>query len=134
MGMYTEFHFNCELKSDVPNEVIEVLQYMLRDNNDAMCPPLPSHPLFKTARWDWMLRSDSYYFPADTHSTLRWDENECWYLCIRCNLKNYSGEIEHFVDWIMPYIDEVDGELLGFSRYENNQKPELIYYRHLEDK
>ena len=72
MGMYTELHFNAELRKDVPQEVLNVLSYMLDSDKDR--PALPDHPLFRTQRWLFMLTCDSYYFDADTHSTLRFDE------------------------------------------------------------
>jgi hypothetical protein len=68
MGMYTEFHFNVELKKNVPINVINTLKYML--DNSLQKPKLPIHPLFSTSRWHFMLKSDSYYFSSDTHSTL----------------------------------------------------------------
>lgn len=89
---------------------------------------LPDHPLFDTERWGTMLQCDSYYFVADTYSTFRFDDiGQSWYLCVRCNLKNYDNEIEKFVDWIMPYIDAREGDFLGFSRYETTETPTLIY-------
>jgi hypothetical protein len=126
MGMYTEFHFNAELRKDTPADVLEVLWYMLGDR--ASEPPLPSHPLFETDRWYGMLRCDSYYFDADTCSTLRRDRiSETYFLCIRCNLKNYDDEIGKFVDWITPYLDKHEGEFLGFRRYEETEEPTLLY-------
>lgn len=127
MGMYTELHFNCRLKRNVPPNVIEILEYMLHKRNDK--PALPDHDLFSTGRWEHMLLSDSAYFYADTHSTLRVDEgfNERHVLCIRCNLKNYEGEIEKFVDWIMPYLSTTPDNFLGFSRYEETEQPTLLF-------
>lgn len=129
MGMYTELHFNAELRKDTPPAVIEVLQFMLSgEGQEAFTPP--EHSLFKTSRWPVMLRMDSYYFAADTHSTLRLDDIAGQYaLCIRCNLKNYDGEIEAFVDWIDPYVDAFEGAFLGFSRYEETEDPVLIRKR-----
>lgn len=125
MGMYTEFHFNSRLKQDVPKEIVDTLTYMLEETT---APKLPDHELFKTARWEFMLRSDSYYFDADTLSTLRYDEiAEAYVLCIRCNLKNYNSEIEKFIKWIMPYLDRMDGDFLGFLRYEEDELPTLIF-------
>jgi len=130
MGMYTELHFNCELPKDTPPSVLAVLRYMLREQGDRDVPTLPDHPLFQTSRWAVMLGCDSYYFSADTHSTLRFDEcGDSYYLCIRTNLKNYDNEIEKFVDWISPYIDGFDGDFLGFSRYEQTETPELIHLK-----
>ena len=127
MGMYTEIHFNAELKQDVPANVLHILRYMLGDVD--VKPRLPEHALFKTSRWNFMLCCDSYYFAADTHSTLRYDDiGKSFYLCIRSNVKNYDNEIELFIDWIMPYITGYKGDFLGFSRYEEFNEPTLIYY------
>lgn len=129
MGMYTELHYNAELKIARQSKVAKILQYMVGDLDE---PPakLPKHPLFKTERWAIMLMMDSYYFDADTRSTLRWDDiSNAYYLCIRCNLKNYGSEIEQFIDWIKPYLAvHIDNEeLLGFYRYEEDREPTLIY-------
>lgn len=129
MGMYTELHYNVELKKDLPKNVANLLKYMVGDLEDEP-KKLPKHPLFKTERWRFMLRMDSYYFDADTHSTLRYDEiAERYYLCIRTNLKNYDSEIEQFIDWVEPYLGAyIDrGEFLGFYRYEEDNEPTHIY-------
>lgn len=126
MGMYTELHFNVELKKGVPSDVLAILRLMLGEIKRKL--DLPDHPLFKTDRWKIMFQCDSYYFKADTHSTLRYDEiSETWLLCIRCNVKNYNDEIEKFVDWILPYCDTYAGDFLGFSRYEETEQPTLIH-------
>jgi hypothetical protein len=131
MGMYTEFHFNAELKQNVPLEVIAVLRFML-SNDKEYAGKLPDSPLFQTDRWRWMLQMNSYYFPADTHSTLRYDNiGRNYHLCIRCNLKNYDNEINKFVDWITPYLDVASDqdEFVGFQRYEERREPSLIFVR-----
>lgn len=118
MGMYTELHFNSELKRDTPEWVINTLEYMV-DNKDAIPPSTDKHPLFSTTRWRHMLCSNSYYFDADTISTIRYDDiTKAYYLCIRANLKNYDSEIEKFIAWIMPYLAKSEGDFLGFYRYE----------------
>ena len=130
MGMYTELHFNAELSGDVPPEVVTILDYMLASASLAELPepPLPDHPLFHTERWRLMLQMDSCYFSADTHSTLRKDDRgDCYFLCVRCNLKNYNHEIEKFIDWVCPYLRQEDGDFLGFYRYEDSEDPTLIY-------
>jgi len=127
MGMYTELHFNTELKEDTPKEVIDILKYMVSDNPPDKPPKLPKHELFETPRWEIMLRCDSYYFDADTHSTLRFDDiGGSHYLCIRTNLKNYDSEIEKFIDWIDPYSDSYIGDFMGFYRYEETEDPTII--------
>lgn len=129
MGMYTELHFNSELKNNVPASVLNILSYMVGVHEDEP-DQLPNHKLFTDQRWRFMLQCDSYYFDADTISTLRYDDiGNSWYLCIRTNLKNYDDEIEDFIDWIMPYLNKYDGEFLGFYRYEEDEEPTLIYYK-----
>lgn len=130
MGMYTEFHFNSRLKENTPAEVLEALQWMLAEDKPDVPPALPSHPLFQgKLRCKWMLLSDSYYFDALTRSELEFDDiaNQ-YFLSIRCNLKNYDNEIQKFVDWIRPYLDQEDGAFLGFHRYEETEQPTLLFY------
>lgn len=127
MGMYTELHFNSQLKTGTPVSIIEKLEYMLGKRDDDAHQI--DHPLFKADRWTYMLRCDSYYFDADTHSTLRRDDiNGEYYLCIRTNLKNYGNEIEKFINWVMPHLAKSAGDFLGYYRYEETEKPILIYY------
>jgi hypothetical protein len=128
MGMYTELHFNTELVNNLPENVVKILKYMMglkkQDDFD-----IPDHPFFKTDRWKRMALHDSYSFPADTHSTLRFDDiSDAYMLCIRCNLKNYDEEIEKFLHWIQEYLPEwyEKGECLGYYRYEENLEPTVI--------
>jgi hypothetical protein len=123
MGMYTELHYNVELRKDVPAQVLATLRYMLGgyDQPETKC----DHPLFTTDRWAVMLRMSSAYFPARTHSEL-FERDYRWYLGVRCNLKNYGGEIELFTEWLDPYVEAFKGDFLGFSRYEESEDPVII--------
>jgi len=129
MGMYTEFHLNVELKQNLPQEVIDVLNYMTKENNLGTEKPntIPVHPLFMTDRWSSMLLMSSAYFPVIPDSDFiaaRGYGNTV--LSIRTNFKNYDGEIKKFINWISPYID--GNELfLGYYRYEEDDLPTLIF-------
>lgn len=130
MGMYTELRMAARIIEDAPPHVIEILEYMLTPDNDGN-PPFkkPDHPFFQTDRWYFMLRCDSYYFDADTNSHLNYDEILKQYvLTIQCNLKNYDGEINKFIDWLTPYIDASKGDFLGHKRYEESEHPTLLYH------
>ncbi len=129
MGMYTELCLNVALKGNTPIEVIGVLKHMLFKRVDNIEEYIPDHPFFKTDRWDWMLQCSSHYFiPIATFELSDTNHiSEQRYLTGRCDLKNYSGEIEQFIDFIMPYIDAYEGEFLGYSRYEEDTEPTLIY-------
>ena len=120
MGMYTELVLGVEIK---PTEsVLGILRYMLGDTNDY--GQHDNHELFTTDRWSYMLVSDSYYFDGQTDSKLYEDHGK-YYLNIRCNLKNYCGEIKKFLDWLCPYI--VTAGFIGYTRYEEFDDPTLIY-------
>ena len=125
MGMYTELVLAAKIKNDA--EAIDILNYML--GNTEIEPKLPQHALFKTERWTFMLRTESAYFDGITHSELRrevyYDNETVYFLTVRTNLKNYGSEIEHFLDWLNPYI-ETRG-FLGYTRYEECADPTLIY-------
>lgn len=127
MGQHTEIDFNSGIKEGSPRLVFDILNYMVRNTKNRP-RVLPKHPLFLTDRWQIMLICDSYCFDADTHSTFRRGKFGSWYLCIRSNLKNYCNEIELFIDWVMPYLYQEEGNFLGFYRYEETKKPTLIYY------
>jgi hypothetical protein len=71
---------------------------------------------------------DSYYFEADTHSTLvPYPSGGCG-LSITSNFKNYNNELHLFLDWIMPYVSAMPGTWLGYHMYECDEQPTLIFY------
>lgn len=130
MGMYTEFVFGCMLKENTPKEVINVLEYLCNSDNDEFDDVSINHEFFNCHRWQMIGSCSSYYFGAPSHSVCEKDRHYNNYrLSIRCNLKNYSGEIKKFVDWIKPYIEQGAGnsDLLGYAIYEESDKPEMFY-------
>ena len=126
MGMYTELNIGVNLVPDTPENIINILNYMLSCSNDVIEPETTDHPLFSTERWSYMLVCDSYYFDGRTDSSMVRDDISGEYeLNVRCNVKNYNDEIELFLDFIQPYL-ETNG-FLGYTRYEEFDDPILIY-------
>jgi hypothetical protein len=127
MGMYTELVVSTSIE-DNP-EVINVLKLMIAEDLDVPeIKELPKHPLFETPRWNYMLRSASYYFTPAASSLLQYDKfSKNWSFINRSDFKNYDNEINLFLDWLDPYIDAVDGEMIGYSRYEESDEPEIRY-------
>lgn len=124
MGMYTELVLNVSLKSDIPAAALEVLKGMIV--GDDVITPDREHRLFKTERWNWMLMSSSHYFVPEAHSKLITNTYcDSVHLTVRCDLKNYTGEIEAFIHWLAPFTD--DG-FAGYSRYEEDDAPTLIFF------
>ena len=125
MGMYTEICTRIELnKKTTPQAVIDILKYMLGETEE--CPNLPEHPLFKTGKWDFMLRCSSYYHVPFSTFELRYEEiGNDYYLVGRSDLKNYAYEIALFFDWISPYAER---GMLGYSLYEEDDFP-VVYVK-----
>lgn len=128
MGMYTELFIQCRLRKDdmIPDYVVPILQFMMGDGE--VEPPLPGHRFFRTDRWCHMLRSNSYYLTPISVSKLQADHSGQYTFIARCDLKNYDREIEEFIDWLTPYIDASDGEVIGHRRYEEETLPTLLLH------
>lgn len=122
MGMYTELYLRSGLKGDTPKEVIDLLLAMLSGNPPDTTP-------FGGGRCPWMLRSASHYhFPFAKSSMDYIEYLGRWYLFVRCDLKNYEGEIEAFLKWIAPHLDAFEGEYVGHTRYEEDPLPTHLVY------
>ena len=141
MGMYTELSIGVKLRKDTPDETIQALTFMASNDWPKEVPdplPWPSHPLFETERWVFMLRGWSYYF--DRKPSLLWSLDDIahrWFLAVTANIKNYGNEWGLFLDWLAPWV-ETRG-FIGHTRYEEDDEPTLLYadgqkihYRHLD--
>ena len=123
MGMYTEIYINVDLKRDAPDEVIEVLKAMCKteDSDEKVLEPYPD-------RWDGLFCSGSCYTPNTSCRSLTYDGiTKQWSLLGKGDIKNYGQEIQKFFEWIIPYIDGYPGDFIGYSRYEEDQKPKLYF-------
>ena len=124
MGMYTELVINVALKPDVDGAALAVLRGMVEGSDDTI--PDRDHELFATARWKWMLTMNSHYFvPEATAKLVIKDYCASKHLSVRCDLKNYSGEIEAFLDWLAPVTEN---GFAGYKRHEEDDDPTLIYF------
>jgi len=122
MGMYTEIYVNVDLKKDTPDDVIEVLKVMCDMGSDPEV--MDNYP----ARWAYMFNSGSYYTPNTyCHSLTVDDISNQWSLLGKGDIKNYSGDIEKFFEWIIPYVDGCPGDFIGYSRYEEDSQPTLVF-------
>ena len=128
MGMHTELNIGVQFKKNLPDKIVEVLKYMTENNNHRDWKPNLKHPLFETERWSFMLWSDSFYFDALPYRSFEFcDISEAWYLTCIFNVKNYSSEIEHFLDFIASFIEAREKLFIGYKRYEEDTNPTLLY-------
>lgn len=117
MGMYTEIMFRGRVPDDVPSEVLAALNVIAHGEEATVDI---DHPLFRTVRWPNPGRGGSYYFPQSGESYVRHHGAYKYYdVFLHANLKNYGSEIEHFFDWINPYVEALPGEFIGYSLYED---------------
>lgn len=135
MGMYTELVLKCSISEIIPDEVESVLRHLFRNGEEPEC--IPSHPFFAKPRWSWIGSSGSFYHTPFAMSDYRQPNNEDdpggaktyfgGYIFSRSDLKDYDGEIDSFLDWIDPYIDEAPGMCIGWTWYEEEDQPTLIF-------
>ena len=121
MGMYTEIIFGARLVEPLPEEILGVLQALVKGQ------PCPGSP---EAFPSWIMHgSDSYYFAGSVKPQLVRDEISGWTLHFRANLKNYRGEIEAFLSWIRPYIGQGAGDrdLVALVMYESAAVPTMYF-------
>jgi len=125
--MYTEIYINVDLKKDTPNDVIGVLKAMC----DQECKEvLVDYPY----KWICLFSNMSYYTPSTNCRFLEFDNiSNQWSLLGKGDIKNYGNEIEEFFEWIVPYVDGYPGDFIGYSRYEEDQKPTLMFLPEDED-
>ena len=135
MGMYTEIYIRCSLKKETPDSVISALKCCVGDleecDVDWSSPELTkAEDLFsKDSRGRRLLNSGSFYHQPNP-TTNFWQESVTgtWYLCSRSDIKNYAGEIEQFFDWIKPYLEEQNGQFIGYHIYEEfMSRPVLVF-------
>ena len=143
--MYTELIFGASIKAEgLPEEVLDVLKYLFNYNEitdwqeyyKTQPIKLPNHPFFKCDRWDIITSCSSYYFAVrNTHRNIEFDEiSNTWNCSSRASLKNYDDDIEQFLDWIKPYIEQGSGErdFYAIVCYEEQSEPTIYYLKEAE--
>jgi hypothetical protein len=128
MGMYTEIYINVDLKEDVSEEVIKVLQAIcsVNDSNYTLIEEQWDNKYPK--KWLHLFRSCSYYTPNTFCRYLHYDKvSEQWSLLGKGDIKNYGEEIQAFFEWIKPSVDDCSGSFIGYYKYELDDHPTLVY-------
>ena len=120
MGMYTELVLKCEVRGDAPIEVMEVIGNLFGQQQEP--ESLPNHEFFKCQRWDFIGKHDS----TSTMKVRPWSLRGDLEIFSYSSLKNYDSEIEKFIDWITPYLCYSHKKCIGWSWYEEEDKPKLI--------
>jgi hypothetical protein len=131
MGMYTKLDLDVELRSDMPNEAVMILELMC-SNCDVkkmivdvqhliFIRPDLDHKLFKTSRGLRQLRCDSSYF--DNWKPPRFTRGTPHLFEVHFNVKNYENTIQLLLDWLNPFlIDYKDYTVVGSYKYELDEQ------------
>lgn len=128
MGMYTELVFKASIREDIPDTAQAVLQHLFGDGDRPT--QLPDHPFFQCTRWGQIGRGNSFYhtpFALSRYENPNRDGAKGGYLFSRSDLKNYGDEIAAFLDWVDPFIDEEPGMCVGWTWYEEENQPTLVF-------
>ena len=123
MGMYTKISVDLKFVGNLPSEVVKALEAMVGevDSNLYSITDFPTHELFKTRRWDFMLSCSSYYHTPFNLTKLHYDDiSKHYYLVSSSDFKNYDNEVELFFDFVKDYVEE---GFLGYSLYEEDTVP-----------
>lgn len=123
--MFTELIFGAALKKETPSEVIETLRYMVGDIEE---PQKLAFDVGRNPLW-----GGSYYFGVNESVSKIWFDNidNQWHISTRSNIKNYDSEIEQFLEWVKPWIEDGSGarDMYAIVIYEESDEP-TIYYLH----
>jgi len=128
MGDYTRFKFTASLRIDTPSEVLQTLRALVDGTTEALLS-VPQHALFRTERWDMLVRGGPSYFEHPEAPEMHTVDDSIR-LSFHCALKNYGREIEAFCDWIGPYVADAAGTVIGEIETEDQKydgsKPVLL--------
>lgn len=118
MGHYTRLKLDVLLQGDLPDDVLTMLKAMAAGNSYLLAGPLPAHPLFSCENWHAVgYGADCTVFDDVTTppclECISEDGGTRWRLQLNFALKNYQCEIQHFLDWIRPYLVSAPGTLVG---------------------
>jgi len=129
MGTYMRMKFDALLRSTTPQEVVAILTNLVA-GQQVDADRLPDHPLFKTERWDSMLRGSSEYWrqasgPAEVIGLADGRTR----VSFHSSFKNYDNEADAFCSWIAPFLDSARGSVVGELETEDdkwNERPTTL--------
>lgn len=136
MGCYTELILGCSLSKDTPKVCIDAIDYVINGEHkqpkydnpknwqesdynlnyfDRTMPEEDITKFLKEYDLYTLFGCSSFYFGAasPTHRFEYCDADKTYKISTRANLKNSSGRIEKFLEYIKPYV--VQGS--GFSHH-----------------
>lgn len=116
MGAYEELVLSCNLKEDVPEQVLDVLRYICDPTEERrLAVVAPTHNFFRYSNWDQMGQVATAYLPGTNIGALELEEfSNTYEFSMRTIVKGGSSTIGSFVHWLAPY-SQTEG-FVGYTR------------------
>lgn len=134
MGDYTEYNIRFQISIAKNKEIVEFLEKWLDKgifDKDTLSLPQFKHPFFECSRGERLPFSTSAYFPKSGKSGFELTYGGFIDFNIVGSIKNYSNEIQKFVEWVSPFTEGFEDEFMGYSLEDNTNTPNII--RRLSD-
>lgn len=139
MGMYTELILGCKLSKSAPKLLINALDAVINHWNEKDYGDASDEVKDFIIKYDlpYLFHGSSYCFGVSRSNSAFWFDNitGCWYISTRSNLKNYEDQIENFLAYLKPYVEQGSGEadIYAYVLYEECSKPQIYSLRLLDE-
>lgn len=134
MTTYSEFVLSCRLYDGIPQNVVNILNYLVRKPDEELeLPTHPDHIFFQTDRWEYILVGNGDTFKPKALSSFYYDSGvEAFFLRSNSTFNNYDEKIEKFLHWLAPYCDAYKEEptLAGYILTELETDYLSLIYLH----
>ena len=130
MGHYTRIVLAAELKTPLPDLVLESLRYII-----GQPVKKPAAFALPAGRCEWLLNGNSEYFEPGTPNSFAFEiEKGAWVIKSCSCIKNYENEIETFIAWLQPFIKNGLNENGSFAAVdsEDDENPEFYFIKKKE--
>lgn len=140
MGMYTELILGCKLSKNAPKLLINALDAVINHWNEKNYGDASDEVKDFIIEYDlpYLFHGTSYYFGVNRPNSAFWFDNitGCWSISTRSNLKDYEDQIENFLTYLEPYVEQGSGEcdIYAYVLYEGAKKPTIYFLKDIEEK
>jgi (2Fe-2S) ferredoxin len=135
MAPWNELVLACNLIGDVPPQVIDILEFLVKPRLDKHQNyeriATPSHAFFEEDQyWQSFFVADTAYFDGDAYAKLTYDELASEYKFTgRALIRKGYYFIGGFLHWLAPYCREGNG-FAGYTRCD--ESPHWVDFIYLE--
>ena len=131
MSPWNELVLACNLKQDVPQQILDLLKYIIEPpynfETQTFEPiPTPEHAFFHYEDWQTILLDDTYYFPGERFASFVLDKQNFYKFTTRTMVRRGDEIIPLFLQWLAPYM--VTEGFVGYTRCDEDEQIDLIYF------